>query len=142
MASRTRALPVSYNTRVTVGGFFSGSRFSLDQTLRARIGETFNTEVSWVRNDVDLEEGAFVTNLARARVSYSFTTKILLQALLQYNDRDDIWSTNVRFSWLHRGNTGLFIVYNEVRDVDDAIVRGVRDRSLTIKFSGLFDVLK
>ena len=134
--------PLSYNTRVTVGGFFSGSRFSLDQTLRARIGETFNTEVSWVRNDVDLEEGAFVTNLARARVSYSFTTKILLQALLQYNDRDDIWSTNVRFSWLHRGNTGLFIVYNEVRDVDDAIVRGVRDRSLTIKFSGLFDVLK
>ena len=141
-AFTNQGAPVSYNNRITVGGFFSGSRFSVDQTLRARIGETFNTEVSWVRNDVDLEEGAFVTNLARARVSYSFTTKILLQALLQYNDRDDIWSTNLRFSWLYRGNTGLFIVYNEVQDVDDAIVRGVRDRTLTIKFSRLFDALK
>ncbi len=133
--------PVSYNNRINVGGFFSGHRLSLSQTLRARIREAFNTEISWVRNDVDLAEGSFVTNLWRARVSYSFTTKILLQALLQYNDRANIWSTNVRLSWLHRGNTGFFIVYNEVQDVDDAIVKGVRDRSFTVKFSRLFDVL-
>ena len=60
-----------------------------------------------------LPEGDFITNLVRLRVSYSFTTRVFVQALVQYNDRADLWSMNFRFGWLQAANTGLFIVYND-----------------------------
>ena len=47
-------------------------------------------------------------------MSYSFTTRLFLQALVQYNDRADLWSSNVRFGLLSDANTGLFIVYNDM----------------------------
>ncbi|GIS20809.1 MAG: hypothetical protein CM15mP120_27250 [Pseudomonadota bacterium] len=52
-------------------------------------------------------------------MSYSFTPKILLQALVQYDDRSDLIATNLRFR-LQAANAGLFLVYNEVDD--DSIV--------------------
>ena len=95
---------------------------------------------SSARNDVDLSGGAFVTNLISSRVSYSFTPRVYVQALLQYNDRADLWSSNVRFGWLNQANTGLFVVYNDTQGlVDSTLLRP--DRSLTIKFSRLVDLL-
>ena len=56
----------------------------------------------------------FTANLASLRFSYSFTPKILLQALVQYNDVDEVLGTNLRFSWLRTANSGLYLVYNEI----------------------------
>lgn len=109
--------------------------------LRFRIGDDFTTDVSWQYNDVHLEEGDFETNLGRLRVSYSFTPQIFVQALVQYNDVADLWATNLRFGWLNRASTGLYIVYNEVRDLIGAGT-GIPDRSLTIKYSRMFDLLR
>ena len=33
------------------------------------------------------------------RVTYNFTPLIFMQSLLQYNDRTERWSTNLRFNW-------------------------------------------
>ena len=135
--------PISLNFQTFVGGFFGGDRVTLNPTLRMRTGETFSTEVSYQRNDVDLPVGAFVTNLVRTRVSYSFNPRTFLQALVQYNDRADLWSMNLRFGWLQAANTGLFIVYNDTRGLYDLVDRPQRtDRSLIIKFSRMFDVLR
>ena len=97
VAFTNQGAPVSTRVRLTFGGFFGGSRVNLAPQFRFRIGETFNTELTWSRNDVDLPWGAFVTNLASTRVSYSFTPRVYVQALVQYNDRADLWSSNVRF---------------------------------------------
>ena len=78
-------------------------------------------ELAYQRNDVDLPQGDFVTNLARLRVSYSFTPRIFAQSLIQYNDRADVWSMNVRVGWLQAANTGLFVVYNDTRGLYDLI---------------------
>jgi hypothetical protein len=77
-------------------------------------------------------------------VSYSFSPRIFIQSLLQYNDRADLWSMNMRFGWLQAANTGLFIVYNDSRGLYDLFPdREQRtDRSLTVKFSRMFDVLR
>jgi hypothetical protein len=130
----------SLRVRANIGGFFGGDRVSFTATAKMRVGETFNTEFSLNRNDIHLPGGRFVTNLARMRISYSFTPRIFLQALLQYNDRADIWSTNVRFAWLHAANTGLFVVFNETRDLED-LGFPARDRNLIVKISQLFDLL-
>ncbi len=140
IALTNQGAPVSFSTEITVGGFFGGDRFGLRPSVKLRIGETFNTEIRWDRNDISLPGGSFVTNLLRARVSYSFTPRVFTQALVQYNDLTDRWSTNLRFGWLQTANTGLFLVYNENRETGDAAL-GVRDRSFIVKFSRLVDLL-
>jgi hypothetical protein len=136
--------PVSLNMQTFIGGFFSGNRVTLNPTLRIRPSEAFNLEVAYSRNDVNLPEGDFVTNLVRTRVSYAFNARTFVQSLLQYNDRSDLWSINVRLGWLQAANTGLFIVYNDTRGLYDLFPSSPRrmDRSLIVKFSRMFDILR
>lgn len=135
-----QAAPLSLALRTTIGGRFGGDRVSVRPTLRYRIGETFSSELSYIYNEFDLPVpgGQFDANLARLRLSYSFTPKILLQALVQYNELDDVLGTNLRFSWLQSANAGLFIVYNEVDE------RGLggrpTGREIIVKYSHIFDV--
>jgi hypothetical protein len=132
--------PFSVRVLSTIGGFFGGDRVSVAPQVQFRVGETFNASLRLVRNDITLPNGSFVTNLSQLRISYSFSPQVFLQGLVQYNDRDEIWSTNLRFGWLQRANTGLFIVYNDVRGLGDFISSSI-GRSLTLKLSRMFDVL-
>lgn len=131
----------SFRLDVTVGGFLGGHRLNVQPSFRFRIGETFNTEFSVEHNNIDLPAGSFVTNLFRARLSYSFTPRLFLQGLLQYNDRDDLWSTNLRFGWLQAANTGLFVAYRETQEKINGGF-GSRFRSFVVKYSRLFDLLE
>jgi hypothetical protein len=74
-------------------------------------------------------------------VTFAFSTRLLLQALVQYNDVADDLSTNLRFSWLGAANTGLFVVYNEISEFGMQAQREP-DRSLIVKYSYLFDVFR
>jgi len=132
--------PISFTFRATVGGFFGGERVQMGPEVSMRTGQTFNAQLSWSRNDIDLPGGAFVANLGTVRLNYSFTTRMFLQALVQYNDRADLWSSNIRFAILSDANTGLFIVYNDTQGLGDVRPTGA-GRTLTIKYSQLFDVL-
>ena len=139
----------SINTRTTVGGFFGGTRVSFRPTLRLRYGEALNTQFSLNHNNVNLPGGDFVTNLYQTRISYSFSPRILLQSLVQYNSQSDIWSANLRFSLLQAANTGLFIVYNEIHDTDlltptapfDMHEERLTNRTFIIKYSLLLDAV-
>ena len=81
------------------------------------------------------------TNLGRLRVNYSFTPRISVQTLVQYNDRADAWATNLRFAWLERANTGLFVVYDEVREIGSSGIT-IPGRNLIVKYSRLLDLLR
>ena len=72
------------------------------------------------------------------RLSYSFTPKMQIQTLIQYNDTSDQLGTNVRFSWLRSGNSGLYAVYNEVDE--RAAGAPPRGREFILKYSYIFDV--
>ena len=135
-----RAASVSVGLRTSVSGFFGGDRTTYGPSIRVRSGDTFNASVSWNRNDIDLPGGSFMTNLTSARLAYNFSPRLFAQTLLQYNDSADLWSVNLRFGWLQQANTGLFIVYNDTRGLNDTIPDG-GGRSLVLKFSQLFDLL-
>ena len=132
--------PVNGNIRVIMGGLFGGDRVTITPSIAARAGETFNAIFEWSYNDLQLPGGDFTTNLLRLRTSYSFTTRMFLQALVQYNDRADLWSSNLRFGLLSDANTGLFIVYNDIQGLGSNIPTGA-GRTLTLKYSALFDLL-
>ena len=133
--------PFSFGLRTVIGGRFGGERVSISPSLGYRIGETFRSELSINYNDFDLPvpNGEFTANLARLRLSYSFTPKIQLQALLQYNDNDGTLDTNLRFSWLRSASSGLYLVYNEA-DEGDAGLSQPSGREFILKYSYIFDV--
>ncbi|MDA2934677.1 hypothetical protein MYX82_10095 [Acidobacteria bacterium AH-259-D05] len=125
----------------TLGGFFGGDRVALTPSVKLRLGETFSTDLRWQRNDIELPGGSFITNLGRLRVSYAFNPRVFVQGLVQYNDRADLWSMNLRFGWLQASNTGLFIVYNETREIGDTLLSN-SDRSVLVKLNWLFDMFR
>ena len=135
-----RSAPVSAGVRAEFGGFFGGSIVTLRPSVRARIGEIFNLQLSYSRNDIDLPSGSTITNLTSVRAGYNFSPRVFLQTLLQHNDSAQLWSMNFRFGWLQDANTGLFLVYNETEGILDYVPTGA-GRSVIVKYSYLFDVL-
>ena len=134
-----QSAPLSFNMRSHIGGFFGGDRVNLDPTVRYRIGEKFNSQLTWSYSDIELPTGDFTVNLARLRLTYSFTPSMSLQTLVQYNERDDLIATNIRFSWLQSANSGLYLVYNEVDDSGFG-APPERAREFIIKYSYIFDI--
>ena len=133
---------VSLRSRYTRGGFFGGDREAVAATVNFRFGEKFSSALTWNFNDIDLpvNNGQFEVNVGRLRLSYSFTPKVLLQALVQYDDRNNLVATNFRFSWLQSANAGLYLVYNELDD--DSIVGPMeKRREFTLKYSRIIDLL-
>jgi len=143
VAMSNQGVPFSVSMRTTIGGFFGGDRRSFNPSLRMRAGEALTAQIDYQRNNINLPGGKFATNLVRTRVSYSFTSRMFTQALIQYNDRADVWSMNFRFGWLQAANTGLFVVYTDTRGLYDLFERPERtDRSLTVKYSYMFDLFQ
>ena len=149
VANSNLGAPVSGEIRTIIGGLFGGKRLSIRPSVSARIGETLNAAFEWDYNKLNLPGGEFTTRLTRVRVSYSFTTRMFFQALVQYNDQNEIWSSNLRFGLLSDANTGLFVVYNDIQDLRQNfrpdLMTEFLDRSgrtLTVKFSYLFDLLR
>ncbi len=130
---------ISFSLTATAGGFYSGDRTAFSTSMQMRLGEHFTTQFSWIQNNVDLPEGDFVTRVGRLRLSYTFTPKIALEALFQYNNVDDFFSTNLRFSWLRKANTGLYVVFNDIKGYD-RFTGEQPNRSLIVKYTYMFDL--
>lgn len=140
--STDQSAPLSFGVSTTLGGKFGGNREIISPTVNYRSGDKFSSSLSVNYNHYDLpvEGGDFSVTLSRLRLSYSFTSKILLQLLMQYNDDSETLSTNLRFSWLRTANTGLYLVYNEF---DENGIDGLpTGREIILKYSFQFDVFK
>jgi hypothetical protein len=138
MGSTDRRKWLSAGMSANIGGFLSGNQVSLGPSLTIRRGGRLTSTLRWTRNDIELPQGAFVTNLGSGRVTYNFSTLINASALLQYNDRTRRWSTNLRFNWLRTAASGLYVVYNDTEAFNGF---GPVSRAFIIKYGHQFDVL-
>ncbi len=131
--------PVSLQGRIDIGGFYSGRRAGTGSTLNVRAGRTFASSLRVDYYDVQLAEGDFTTLLWRLRSAYSFTPRIYVQTLLQYNRQSDTFSSNVRFGWLNTAGTGLFLVFNDLENTGSfdrtQLPEGPLDRAVLLKFT-------
>ncbi len=128
---------IYFNTRHVMGGFFGGSRSAHSGTVGLRVGDRFNSELTFNHNTIHLPEGNFDTDVFGTRLSYTFTPRINLQSFIQYNSAADLWSANIRFNILEQANTGLFIVYNQLWDDGET-----SNRSVTLKYTHIINLLK
>lgn len=127
--------PFYFSNRSVVGGYYDGNRTNTSGTMGMRIGDKFNTEIKYGINIIRHAEGNFTTQVYGARISYSFTPRINAQSLIQYNSLFDQYSANIRFSMLQQANTGLFLVFNELRQSGKVLFRG-----FTVKYSHIIEV--
>ena len=134
-----RRKPINATLRWDYGGFLSGRQNSTNLGTDFRQGGNFNVGLRWIRNAIDLPQGAFTTNLGAVRVTYNFTTQFFVQSLMQYNDRTERWSANLRMNWLRTANTGLFLVYNDTEALNGL---GPINRVVILKYSHQINVLR
>ena len=125
----------SGGARVKTGGFFDGDMDSYQLKLAFRPSYHFYTEVDWTRENVDLPSGDFRTTLATTRLNYSFTPNMFLDALIQYNSTVKEIACNIRFNFIYKPLSDLFVVYNERRSTTGE----VRERALIVKITFIFD---
>ena len=145
---RMNEVILTYNTspgkrlyeRLTVSPvqFYGGTRLNISAAAGVRLSSQLSTEVQYNRNDVKMPWGNFVVNLASARVDYTFSPRMTLRSLTQYNTSTNEVSTNIRFNFIYRPGSDLYLVYNDqVQTGLPADIFGRKDRQLVMKLTYL-----
>jgi hypothetical protein len=130
---------LSAQLRWDVGTFLTGTQNSPSLNVLVRRGGRFTVDTNWTYRSISLPQGSFHTNLGNMRVTYNFTPSVFIQSLMQYNDRTDRWSANLRFHLLETAGTGLFVVYNNTESLDGL---GPINRAFIVKYVRQFDLLR
>jgi hypothetical protein len=121
------------------GRFLTGTQNSPNLQVVIQDGGRLTIDTNWFYRGISLPQGAFHTNLGNMRVTYNFSPSVFVQSLVQYNDRTERWSTNIRFHLLETAGTGLFVVYNNTESLDGL---GPINRAFIVKYVRQFDLLR
>ena len=99
----------------TGGEFYTGDIRGGTGGVRLRVDEHLAASANYAYNDVSLPQGAFTTHLPRFRVDWSFSTRMFLNAFVQYNSATKTWLSNIRYRLIYRPLSDFYFVYNETR---------------------------
>lgn len=122
--------------RVSPQTFFDGDRFDTNFTLGLWATRQIQGEIEWQRNDVNLPYGNFLVNLAIMRLNMALSPRMTLRSLTQFNSSTDQLSTSVRFNYIYRPGSDIFLVYNDLRsDFPGALP--IKNRELLVKMTYL-----
>lgn len=127
---------ISLGSNAMITRFYGGHLVSVGGTLNLAPSPQVSMSVGHTRNDVSVPGGSFVADISSLRLSYSFSTRLSTNVLVQYNSLDDAFSTNVRFNFIHRPGSDLFIVFTENRG-DDRRLWTLQDRGVVMKITYL-----
>jgi hypothetical protein len=136
-ANTDRRRWISARVAADVGRFLTGRETSPTFQVTIRDQGRLTLDSTWAHRRIALPEGHFATNLGNMRVTYNFTPLVFVQSLIQYNDRTERWSTNLRLHWLQTAATGLYVVYN---DTESANGLGPVNRAFIVKYVRQFDL--
>ena len=90
-------------------------RRSISAAFGVRATSRLSSELQYNRNDVKMPWGDFLVNLATLRVDYTFSPRMTIRSLTQYNTCTHEVSNNIRFNFIHRPGSDLYVVYNDLR---------------------------
>jgi hypothetical protein len=92
------------------GGFYDGSLRQLESSFTLKPTTHLSLRLALERNDVELRQGDFVTQLLSARVDYSASPNVTWSNLVQYDSDSRILGFQSRFRWILRPGNDLFLV--------------------------------
>jgi hypothetical protein len=122
---------LSVSADLEAGEYWTGTQRVGGGGLRFRLNEHVAASVNITRNVIALPQGRFAANLERFRLDWSFSPRMFLNAFVQYNGEADAWLSNIRFNFIHRPLSDIYVVWNETRAPGD-----VR-RALMLKYTHL-----
>jgi len=127
LVNTNSSAPFSMNLRAGTGEFYDGYRRNYTIGGTFRLNQHFNVSLSDQINDIELGSGSYVTHLLTGRFNVYFSTRMFVNALVQYNTDTHQWSSNVRLDIIHRPLSDIYLVYNERRDYrsGDLIARAI-----------------
>jgi hypothetical protein len=99
------------------GEFYDGRRLRTLVALVARPATGLNLSASWDRSNVHLKEGDFITDLVQSTMSYSFSSRLSTRLTMQWEKVDNL-RANFLIDWIYRPDSHVFLVYNDIRDLD------------------------
>ena len=117
------------------GSYYTGHRRTWNLSGTYRPSYRWSAQAALVDSSTSLPQISYSTRVFRTRIDYSFNSRMILNALIQYNSSRKQVTSNIRFDFIHRPLSDLFLVYNEARDVSGA---HRNDRAFTIKYTHLF----
>ena len=120
------------------GSFFSGTRTEVGYQGRIVLMPQLAIEPRISVNDVDLPQGPFTTTLVSTRTSFTFSPRMFLAVLLQFNSSNDALDSNIRFRWEYEPGSDIFVVYSDGRDTGFEGFPRIQNRSFVVKFTRLF----
>lgn len=128
----------SYTLGAGYGGYYNGTRLNMNSTISYRFQPYGSVSVSGNYNNISLPEpyksAALV--LISPRLDITFTDKIFLTTLVQYNNQTENLNMNIRFQWRFAPVSDLFIVYTSNSYTDDFTNK---NRGLALKISYWFN---
>ena len=132
--SSNRPVVLQGNTRFQ--SIYDGHISTVGGSLTLSPSANLSTVLSYTHNRVDVPNGAFDADIGSLRLTLAFTTQITANALIQYNERDDELSANIRFNFIHTPGSDLFIVLNEQRGTSESLW-DLNTRSTVVKITYL-----
>ena len=132
----SRARRLSGNGGYRFGEFWNGHRRGVTAGARLRVNAKLATGLTYGRDVIDLPGFSFTTNLLSLRVDGSFSTRMFLNAFIQYNSVSREVISNIRFNFIHHPLSDLYIVFNETRPTTGSRFRA---RALILKFTQLLN---
>jgi hypothetical protein len=133
-AGTSRARRIYLDARAVSGDYYDGRRNLLQAGVTARVNVHVSGGATYSRDDVELPSGSSVTHQLTARGNIGFSSRVFLNGLVQYDSSSGQWNTNVRFNFLYRPLSDVFVVFSDRRTEPGADPGG---RSLAVKVTRL-----
>jgi hypothetical protein len=95
--------------------FYGGTKQTVSGAIGVRGSSHLSSELQFSRNDVKLPDGDFLANLAILRVDYAFSPRVTVRSLTQYNSQTREVTNSVRFNFIYRPGSDIYIVYNSLQ---------------------------
>jgi hypothetical protein len=118
--------------------FYGGTRHTVSGAAGVRATSHLASELQFSRNDVDLPFGSFVANLAILRVDYAISPRATVRSLSQYNSLTREVTNSIRFNFIYRPGSDLYVVYNDLQQAGlSAGTFAPSDRQFVVKLNYL-----
>jgi hypothetical protein len=112
--------------------YYGGDRTDISATIGVRANSRASGEYSLQRNDVSGPWGAFVVNLSILRLDFALSPRQTVRTLSQYNSLTRQLSTSIRYNFIYRPGSDLYVVYDELQ-ADQLGRPQIRNRQLVVK---------
>jgi hypothetical protein len=116
------------------GNFWNGEKTSWEAAVQFRPNGHLNSEVSFSKDHVELPAGNFEVRQSGFRLQYSRNTRTFADIFVQYSSDTNRVTSNLRFNWIHRPLSDLFLVYTEERPT---LGSAQTDRVISLKYTHL-----